>query len=146
MAQPRYTEVLQRFIQQWLPNDPELDKRFREDVRKLLEAILKPPANVFDVETILTPAGGKVVVRLGDYEAQLEPVAAHHLALSLIEGAASARIESWLFRFMHENTELPDEVTVSMIAAFRHYRVEELQKELAGDLAKQGTLPKDGNA
>jgi hypothetical protein len=140
MAQPRYNEELQNFIRQWRPNDPELDERFIGDVRKLLEAILKPPANLFEVETILTPGGGKVIVRLGDYEAQLEPVAAHHLALSLIEAAASARIESWLFRFMNEQTKLPDEITVQMIAAFRQYRVEELQKELAGDLAKQ-TVP-----
>jgi hypothetical protein len=94
----------------------------------------------------LSPAGGKVVVRLADYEAQLEPVAAHHLALSLIEAAASARIESWLFRFMSEETKLDQERTVQMIAAFRAYRVAEMEKELQGELSKQGVIPKAPNS
>lgn len=142
MSQPRYNQQLQEFIRQWRPNKPELDQRFMEDVRHLMQAILKPPTETFEVETILTPGGGKVVVRLADYEAQIDPVQAHHLALSLIEAAASARIESWLFRFMAEETELPQNVTVNMIAAFRAYRVAELKKELEGDLAKQTVLPK----
>lgn len=47
MSQPRYTAVLQEFIRDWRPNDPELDKRFMEGIKDLLAAILKPPANVF---------------------------------------------------------------------------------------------------
>ena len=143
MSQPRYNEALQAFVRKWRPNKPELDQRFMSDLRDLLSAILTPPRNVFDVETILSDSGGKVVVRLADYEAQLHPVQAHHLALSLMEAAASARIESWLLLFMREDTQLPKEVVVNMISAFRAFRVEELRKELDGDLAKQTVPPKE---
>jgi len=51
MAQPRYDQELKRFIQQWRPNDPALDERFMQDIRGLLAAIVKPPANVFEVTT-----------------------------------------------------------------------------------------------
>jgi len=93
MAQPRYNDAMQRFLRQWRPNDPDLDKRFMKDMRVLLAAILAPPANTFEVETILTETGGKVVVRLGDYEAQLDPLDAQHLGISIIEGSTSARME-----------------------------------------------------
>src|SRR6187455_1827359 len=109
MPQPRYNAALQAFIKQWWPNDPDLDKRFLDDVRRLIEAILKPPATVFEVETILSPSGGKVVVRLGDYEAQFDPLDAQHLALSLMEAATSARTESFLFRFLREKMKSPHE-------------------------------------
>src|SRR4249920_1172754 len=95
MSQPRYNAALQEFIRQWRPNDPELDKRFVDAIRQLVAAILVPPAGAFEVETILSPSGGKVVLRLADYEAQLDPLDAQHLALSLVEAATSARTESW---------------------------------------------------
>jgi len=129
MAQPRYNAVLQGFIRQWRPNDAELDKRFMDDIRSLLEAILKPPANVFEVETILSDAGGKVVIRLGDYEAQLDPLDAQHLGISIIEAATSARTESWLTRFLLERLTLPHEVATQMIAESRGYRVAEMQRQ-----------------
>ena len=87
MAQPRYSAALQEFIRQWRPHEPELDKRFIDAIRQLVEAILRPPAGAFEVETILAPSGGKVILRLGDYEAQLAPLDAQHLALSLVEAA-----------------------------------------------------------
>lgn len=145
MSQPRYNQQLQEFIRQWRPNDKELDKRFMDDVRKLLSAVLSPPAGgAFEVGGIITPKGGAVTIRVGDYEAQLDPVQAHHLALSLMESASSVRIESLFFRFMREETQLPDEVSVGMIDMFRKYRIELLQQELAGELAKQTVIPKDG--
>jgi len=137
MPQPRYNDALQAFIKQWRPNDPELDKRFLDDVRQLLAAVLKPPANVFEVETILSPSGGKVVLRLGDYEAQLDPLDAQHLALSLMEAATSARTESFLFRFLLERVAFPHDHATLMIGEFRHYRAEEMQKELDGDFEKR---------
>lgn len=144
MSQPRYDRQLKEFIHQWRPNKPELDQRFMDDVKALLAAILRPPSDVFEVETILTPAGGKVVCRLGDYEAQLDPVQAHHLALSLIEGASSARLESLLYKYMREAVEVPEDKTLQMIAIFRGYRTEEMRKEFEGELAKQTVIPKDG--
>ena len=141
MPQPRYNAALQAFIKQWWPNDPDLDKRFLDDVRRLVQAIVQPPANVFEVETILAPTGGKVVVRLGDYEAQLDPLDAQHLALSLMEAATSARTESFLFRFLREKMKSPDEHATLMIGEFRHYRMEEMQKELDGDFAKRSVPP-----
>lgn len=137
MAQPRYNAALQEFIRQWRPNDPELDKRFVDGVRDLLAAILKPPANLFEVETILTPRGGKVVVRLADYEAQLDPLDAQHLALSLVEAATSARLESWLTRFLQEQLDADATAAGRMIGEFRNYRTEEMEKELAGDFARR---------
>jgi hypothetical protein len=137
LAQPRYSEALKRFIHDWRPNDPELDKRFSEAVRQLVEAIVQPPAGAFEVGTILTPAGGKVIVHLADYEAQLAPLDAQHLALSLVEAATSARTESWMFRFMLERVELDQERAAQMIGEFRHYRMEEMQREIDGDFAKR---------
>jgi hypothetical protein len=137
MAQPRYNDALQRFIREWRPNSPELDAKFIEAVRGLLAAILKPPANLFEVETILTPAGGKVVLRLADYEAQLDPLDAQHLALGLVEAATSARTESWLSRFLHDQLEAEPEMVVRLVAEFRNYRTEEMQRELAGDFERR---------
>jgi len=145
MPQPRYNDALQAFVKQWRPNDPELDKRFLDDVRQLLAAVLKPPANVFEVETILSPSGGKVVLRLGDYEAQLDPLDAQHLALSLMEAATSARTESFLFRFLLERVAFPPDHATLMIGEFRHYRAEEMQKELDGDFEKR-SVPLGGEA
>ena len=141
MAQPRYNEILQTFLHNWMPNDQALNERFVADVRALVAAIVTPPGDAFEVTTLLSRDGGKVVCRLGDYEVQLQPVGAHHLALSLIEAAASARIESYLFQFISNEINLPKDAAANMIGAFRQYRVEELEKELAGDLAKQGKLP-----
>jgi hypothetical protein len=137
MSQPRYNAALQEFIRQWRPNDPKLNERFMDSIKDLLTAILKPPANVFEVETILSESGGKVVVRLGDYEAQLDPLDAQHLALSLVEGATSARTESWLFRFMGEQLDAPPQIAAKMVGDFRSYRMEEMQKELAGDFERR---------
>ena len=137
MAQPRYNAALQEFIRQWRPNDPELDKRFVDGVRDLLAAILKPPANLFEVETILTPRGGKVVVRLADYEAQLDPLDAQHLALSLVEAATAARTESWLARFVCETFAADELVSARIVGEFRNYRTEEMQKELQGDFERR---------
>ena len=137
MAQPRYSDQLKRFINQWRPNNPELDKRFTEDVRALVAAIVTPPAGAFEVETILTDKGGVVILRVADYEAQLEPLNAQHLALSLVEAATSARLESWLSRFMQEQINLDRERALGMIAHFRQYRTEEMQKELEGDFEKR---------
>lgn len=142
MAQPRYSEALKYFINRWRPNAPDLDKRFTEDVRALVAAITAAPPGVFEVETILTPAGGAVVVRLADYEAQLEPLNAQHLALSLMEASTSARTESWLFRFMLENVGLDDNRAAQVIGRFRQYRTEEMQRELDGDFAKRN-VPKE---
>jgi hypothetical protein len=141
MAQPRYNAALQEFIRQWRPNDPELNKRFMEGVKTLLAAILAPPASVFEVETILSDAGGKVVIRLGDYEAQLDPLDAQHLGISIIEATTAARTESWLQRFLIERLEAGQEAAVQTIAAFRSYRVEEMQRELAGDFEKRNVIP-----
>jgi hypothetical protein len=143
MAQPRYGDTLKDFLRQWRPNDPELDKRFTEDVRQLVSAILTPPAGAFEVETILTPAGGAVVLRLADYEAQLHPLNAQHLALSLVEAATSARTESWLFRFMIEKVNLDNDRAAGMIGQFRHYRMEEMQREIDGDFEKRSVTKKD---
>lgn len=145
MPQPRYNDALQAFIKQWRPNDPELDSRFIEAVRQLLASVLKPPANVFEVETILSPTGGKVVVRLADYEAQLDPLDAQHLALSLMEAATSARTESFLFRFLGEKMKAEHDHAVMLIGEFRHYRMEEMQKELDGDFEKR-SVPLGGEA
>jgi hypothetical protein len=145
MPQPRYNAALQSFIKAWRPNDPELDKRFVDDVRQLLASVLKPPAAVFEVETILSPKGGKVVLRLADYEAQIDPLDAQHLALSLMEAATAARTESFLFRFLLEKMESPDEHAALMIGEFRHYRMEEMQKELDGDFEKR-SVPLGGEA
>jgi hypothetical protein len=142
MAQPRYSDELKRFIQQWHPNDPELDKRFMDGIKALLAAILKPPANVFEVETILSETGGKVVVRLGDYEAQLDPLDAQHLGISIIEASTSARMESWLKRFFIEQVDAGHEAAVHTIAAFRAYRIEEMQREMAGDFERRSVPPK----
>jgi hypothetical protein len=141
MAQPRYNAALQEFIRQWRPHDPELDKRFIEGIKHLLAAILKPPANVFEVETILSDSGGKVVVRLGDYAPQLDPLDAQHLALSLMEAATSARTESWLMRFLLERLSTDHDVAARMIAEFRGYRVEEMERELAGDFERRSVPP-----
>jgi hypothetical protein len=137
MAQPRYSAALQEFIRQWRPHEPELDKRFIDAIRQLVEAILRPPAGAFEVETILAPDGGKVILRLGDYEAQLAPLDAQHLALSLVEAATSARTESWLFRFLREQVDLDQERAARVIGEFRHYRAEEMQRELAGDFERR---------
>jgi hypothetical protein len=137
MAQPRYNEALQKFFRDWRPNDPELDKRFIEAVRALVAAIAAAPAGAFEVETILTDNGGKVVVRLADYEAQLDPLDAQHLALGLVEAATSARTESFLFRFMMEQVQLDPERAARVIGEFRNYRTEEMQKELDGDFARR---------
>lgn len=145
MPQPRYNDALQAFIKQWRPNDPELDRLFIEAVRWLLASVLKPPANIFEVETILSPSGGKVVVRLGDYEAQIDPLDAQHLALSLMEAATSARTESFLYRFMLDQTKIPHEHATMMIGEFRSYRMEEMQKELDGDFEKR-SVPLGGEA
>jgi hypothetical protein len=145
MAEPRYDQALKKFIRDWRPNDPELDTRFVEAVRELLAAILKPPANVFDVATILSPTGGKVVVRLGDYEAQMDPLDAQHLALSLLEASAAGRLESFLCRFLLDRLALDQEHMGRMIAEFRHYRIEEMERELAGDFARRGVIPEEMN-
>jgi hypothetical protein len=142
MAQPRYSDTLKEFIRQWRPNDPELDKKFMEGIKDLLAAILKPPSNVFEVETILSDKGGKVVVRLGDYEAQLDPLDAQHLALSLVEGATSARTESWMYRFMCERLEQAPQLAAMMVGDFRHYRMEEMQREIGGDFERRDVPPK----
>jgi hypothetical protein len=141
MSQQRYNTALQEFIRQWRPNNPELDKRFIDSVRQLLAAILTPPASVFEVGTILSPTGGKVTVRVADFEAQLDPLDAQHLALSLLEAAASARVESQLFRFVRERLDLDHDRAAMMIAEFRHYRMEEMQRELDGDFARRTVIP-----
>jgi hypothetical protein len=137
LSQPRYHAALQEFLRQWRPNDPELDKRFVESIRKLVQAILQPPAAVFEVENILTADGGKVILRLGDYEAQLSPLDAQHLALSLVEASTGARTESWLYRFLLERLEADHERAGMVIAEFRHYRIEEMQRELNGDFERR---------
>jgi hypothetical protein len=141
MAQPRYSDQLKRFIQQWRPNDPALDERFMSDIRGLVAAIVSPPASVFEVTTILSADGGKVVVRLGDYEAQLDPLDSQHLGLSLIEAATAARTESFLARFLKENVEVEDVQVAGLIGSFRDYRIEEMQRELAGDLERRSVPP-----
>lgn len=142
MAQPRYNAVLQEFIRQWRPNNPELDKRFIESIRQLVAAIVAPPAGAFEVETILSDRGGSVVVRLADYEAQLDPLDAQHLALSLMEAATSARTESWLMRFLLQRLEVGNEVAARMIGEFRNYRTEEMQRELGGDFERR-SVPRE---
>lgn len=137
MAQPRYNAALQAFISDWRPNTPELDARFIDAVRGLVAAIVSPAAGVFEVETILSPAGGKVIVRLGGYEAQLDPLDAQRFALSLMEASASARMESWLVRFLQEQLECEMGAAARVIASFRDYRVEEMQRELAADIERQ---------
>jgi hypothetical protein len=137
LSQPRYNAALQEFIRQWRPNDPELDKRFMTGIKDLLAAILKPSANVFEVETILSESGGKVIVRLGDYEAQLDPLDAQHLALSLVESATSARTESWMYRFMLEELDTDPVMAARMVGEFRNYRIKEMQRELAGDFERR---------
>lgn len=137
MAQPRYNAALQNFLRDWKPNEPELDRRFIDAVRVLLAAVLQPPEHVFEVETILSPVGGRVVVRLADYEAQLDPLDAHHLALSLVEAAASARTESWLMRWIKGNVSSEINVAAGIVGDFRKFRTEEMQRELDGDLAKR---------
>jgi len=139
MAQPRYNDALQKFLRAWRPNTSELDKRFIDDVRALLAAVLQPPAGAFEVETILSPAGGKVILRLGDYEAQLLPLDAQRLALTLMEAAASARTESWLVKFLQDQLELEMDAAVRVIASFRDYRVDEMQRELTADM--EGPAP-----
>lgn len=134
MAQPRYNDALQRFIREWRPNTPELDDKFIQAVRALLAAVLSPPAGVFEVETILSDAGGKVILRLADYEAQLQPLDAQRLALALVEAAASARAESWLVRFLQEQCEVEMGAAARVIASFRDYRVTEMQRELDDDM------------
>jgi hypothetical protein len=134
-------DALQAFIRQWRPNDPELDRQFVEGIRKLLAAVLTPPANVFEVTTILSEKGGKVVVRLADYEAALDPLDAQHLALSLVEAATSARTESWLFRFLQEQVDLDANRAARVIGEFRNYRTEEMQRELAGDFERRSAVP-----
>lgn len=134
MAQPRYNTALQEFIRDWRPNKAELGDRFIDAVRRLVAAILTPPVNVFEVETILTPDGGKVVLRLADYEAQIRPVEAQHLALSLVEAASSARTESWLVMFLQEELEIDAEMSARVIGRFREYRVNELRRDLQADL------------
>jgi len=141
MAQPRYSDQLKRFIQQWRPNDPALDERFMSDIRGLVAAIVSPPASVFEVTTILSADGGKVVVRLGDYEAQLDPLDSQHLGLSLIEAATAARTESFLSRFLKENVEVEDAQVVGLIGSFRDYRIKEMQSELAGDFERRSVPP-----
>ncbi len=139
MAQPRYNAALQEFMRQWHPNDPELNQRFIADIKALLAAVLAPPQAQFEVTTILTQDGGKVVARLGEYEAQMDPLDSQHLGLSLIEAATAARTESFLQRFLHENIGLDDApaAVAGMIGAFRNYRIEEMERELTGDLEKR---------
>jgi len=135
MAQPRYTAALQGFIREWRPNTPELDGKFIQAVKGLVAAILSPPVAAFEVETILSDAGGKVVVRLGDYEAQLSPVDAQRFALGLFEAATSARTETWLMRFLNDEVEVTGGAAARIIGNFRDYRVEEMQRELAADMS-----------
>jgi len=130
MAQPRYNDALDRFIREWRPNDAELDKRFIQAVRALLAAALCPPEGAFEVETILSAAGGKVILRLADYEAQLDPLDAQRLALALVEAAASARAESWLVQFLQQQLQVEMGVAARVISSFRDYRVAEMQREL----------------
>jgi hypothetical protein len=137
MPQPRYSEALKKFIHDWRPHDPQLDQRFIEAVRQLVAAIVSPPAGQFEVETILSPTGGKVVLRVADYEAQIAPLDAQHLALSLVEAATAARTESWLFRFLLEQVDLDAERAARVIGEFRNYRTEEMQRELDGDFARR---------
>lgn len=141
MAQPRYDQELKRFIQQWRPNDPALDERFMQDIKGLLAAIVSPPASVFEISTILSPDGGKVVVRLGDYEAQMDPLDAQHLGISLIEAATAARTESFLSRFLKENVEVEDIQVAGLIGSFRDFRIQEMQREMAGDFERRSVLP-----
>ena len=141
MPQPRYNNALQAFIKRWRPNDPELDKDFIGAVRELLAAVLTPPAGVFEVENILSERGGKVVLRLGDHEAQMDPRDAQHLALSLMEAATAARTESFLMRYLRERLELDAQRGAMMIGEFRNYRIEEMQRELDGDFARRGVIP-----
>jgi hypothetical protein len=135
MAQPRYNAALQAFIRDWRPNSPELDGRFIDAVHGLVAAIVSPAAGVFEVETILSPAGGKVIVRLGGYEAQLDPLDAQRFALALVEAATAARTETWLVRFLRDKLDVEMGTAAHVIANFRDYRVEEMQRELAADMA-----------
>jgi hypothetical protein len=136
MAQPRYNATLQAFIREWRPNDAELDKRFIQAVRELVSAIVSPPAGVFEVETILSDAGGKVILRLGDYEAQLDPLDAQRLALALVEAAAAARAESWLVQFLQQHLQVEMGTAARVISSFRDYRVAEMQRELDRDMQR----------
>lgn len=132
----RYDAALKEFIRQWRPNDPELDRKFIEGITHLLAEVTKPPANQFEVTTILSNKGGKVIVRLADYEAQMDPLDAQHLALSLVEAATSARTESWLYRFL-QTLSMGNEIASRMIGEFRNYRMEEMQRELQGDFERR---------
>jgi hypothetical protein len=136
MAQPRYNARLQAFIREWRPNSPELDGKFMDSVRGLVSAIVSPAVAAFEVETILSNDGGKVVVRLGDYEAQLAPVEAQRFALALVEAATSARTESWLVRFLNDELEVTGGAAARIIASFRDYRIGEMQRELAADMER----------
>jgi len=77
---------------------------------------------MFQVETILSETGGKVIVRLAEYEAQLDPLDAQRFALALVEAAASARAESWLVKFLQEQLEVEIGAAARVIASFRDYR------------------------
>jgi hypothetical protein len=136
MAQPRYNAALQAFIRDWRPNVPEIDDKFIQAVRGLVAAILCPPAGEFEVETILSNDGGKVILRLADYEAQLQPLDAQRLALALVEAAASARTESWLVKFLQEQLEVEMGAAARVIASFRDYRTSEMQRELDADMPR----------
>jgi hypothetical protein len=64
-----------------------------------------------------------------------------HLGLSLIEAATAARTESFLARFLKENVEVEDVQVAGLIGSFRDYRIEEMQRELAGDLERRSVPP-----
>ena len=145
MAQPRYTAALQAFIREWRPNSA-LDDKFIQAVRGLVAAIVSPAVAAFEVETILSEAGGKVVVRLGDYEAQLAPIEAQRLALALVEAATSARTESWLMRFLNDELDVTGGAAARVIGSFRDYRVEEMQRELAADMPAPAAAPGGGKS
>ena len=113
-------------------------------MKGLVAAIVCPPAGVFEVETILSEAGGKVVVRLGDYEAQLAPVEAQRLALALVEAATSARTESWLMRFLNDELDVTGGAAARVIGSFRDYRVGEMQRELAEDIERDAPAAAPG--
>ena len=144
MAQPRYNDALQKFISQWRPNSAELDARFIADVRALLAAVLSPPAGAFEVETILSSDGGKVILRLADYEAQLQPLDSQRLALALFEASASARSESWLAKFLQDEMEVELGTAARVIASFRDYRIEEMQRELDAGMERPAAAPAGG--
>jgi len=95
-------------------------------------------AGMFQVETVLAPDGGKVVIRLDDYEAQLAPLDAQRFALALVEAAAAARAESWLVQFLQTQLQVELGAAARVIASFRDYRAADSERDAAPAAAPGG--------